>query len=270
MKRSGASEEFKKQVNNEVAIMKELNHENIIKLLDFSDDAQYTLPDGRSMDVYYIALELAEHGEIFDIVAETGRFSEPTALFYFHQLVESLENVHKTGISHRDIKLENILLDSNLDIKLTDFGFAEFMEVSGSRKGTSGYIAPEMHYQNKFMTQPLDIFALGIVLFILIKGSPPFMHAKGTDPHYRLFVTNPEAFWKAHFKRIKDYFPSNELIELLTTMLSPEPESRITLAEIKESAWYTNSNHALPTKEDVIEDMAQRLSQIESNRSIEH
>ncbi len=187
MKRSGVSEAFHKQVKSEVTIMKELSHKNIINLIDYSDEAKYTLPDGRTMDVYYLALELAENGEIFDFVAETGRFSESISRYYFHQLVDSLDSIHQKGISHRDIKPENILLDQSYNIKLTDFGFAEYEEVSHVRKGTAGYMAPEMHYNEEYITQPLDIFALGIVLFIFIKGSPPFNKAKGTDQHFKLF-----------------------------------------------------------------------------------
>lgn len=267
MKRSGVSEAFQKQVKNEINVMKELSHKNIITLVDYSDEAQYTLPDGRTMEVYYIALELAENGEVFDFVAQTGRFSESLSLYYFHQLVDALDQLHKNGTSHRDIKPENILVSKSFDLKLTDFGFAERTETSSTRKGTAGYMAPEMHYQDEYMTQPLDIFALGIVLFIFIKGSPPFVTAKGSDQHFRLFCTNPEMFWKAHFKRVKDYNPSSDLMELLTKMLSPEPEDRITLAEIKNSAWY---NNPVPSREDVIVEMTSRLMDMQGDQEMEY
>ncbi|CAI2374314.1 unnamed protein product [Moneuplotes crassus] len=266
MKRSGVSEAFKKQVKSEISVMRELSHQNIINMIDYSEEAHYVLPDGRTTEVYYIALELAEHGEIFDFIVETGRLPESMALYYFHQLVEALDHLHQKGISHRDIKPENILLNKNFDLKLTDFGFAEWMEVSDVRKGTDGYMAPEMHNSKNFKTQPLDIFALGIVLFILIKGSPPFCQAKSTDQHYRLFCSKPELFWKVHFKRFPDYDPSSDLMELLSNMLNPDEERRITIEEIKQSAWY---NQLLPSREDAIVEMTSKILEMQGGQMME-
>lgn len=260
------SEAFDNLVKNEISIMKELSHRNIIKVVDYSEEAEYTLADGRSMEVYYIALELAQNGEIFDYIAESGRFSENLANYYFHQLVEALESMNEKGISHRDIKPENILLDKNYDIKLTDFGFAEYATTSSVRKGTSGYMSPEMHEKTEFCTKPVDIFALGVVLFIMIKGAPPFTASKYTDQHYKLFITNPERFFKCHFRKFKDDFPSSALIDILSKMLNPDPENRITLEEIKTSTWYSEP---LLTQEEVIEIMTSRRVKMEGDQEME-
>ena len=266
MRRKGISDAFDKLVKNEISIMKELSHQNIINILDYSEDALYTLPDGRTMEVYYIALELAENGEMFDYIAEGGRFSEPLACYYLHQLIEALEHMNKNGIVHRDIKPENILLNSNYDIKLTDFGFAEHQTSSTVRKGTRSYMAPEMHLVTEFETLPLDIFALGVVLFIMIKGAPPFNTAKITDQHYKLFLSNPLIFWKCHFKRFEGDAPSIKLIDLLSKMMNSDPERRISLEEVKEHAFFTQE---LPTKEDVIEEMTSRELRMEGDQDME-
>jgi serine/threonine protein kinase len=255
MRRLGTSQQVAEIVKNEIGMMKELDHRNIIKILDFSEEAKYTLPDGRSMDVYYIALELAQNGEIFDYVAETGRFSEALARHFFHNLVDGLTEMHELGISHRDIKPENILLGEDFSAKFTDFGFAQKESTSSVRKGTSSYMAPEMFLEETFETQPLDIFALAIVLFIMIKGSPPFSVARNTDQYYKLFVNRTDIFWKAHFKKFREDQPSDEVVDLLTKMLNTDPEERMTLQEIKESAWF---NGPLLSQEEVVEEMNRR------------
>ena len=76
----------------------------------------------------YAVVELAQGGEIFDYVAETGRFSEKVSRYFFRQMIEGLEACHNEGVSHRDLKPENILLDENYNIKLADFGWAAPLE----------------------------------------------------------------------------------------------------------------------------------------------
>lgn len=73
-------------VMNEVEVMKQLNHPGIINLYDFNDNAVITYPNGSSLNVFYLALELANGGELFDFIATTGKFSEEVARFYFHQM----------------------------------------------------------------------------------------------------------------------------------------------------------------------------------------
>lgn len=74
--------------------------------------------------VDYIVLELAQGGELFDFVANSGRFNEKVARAYFHQLIDALKYLHTAGIAHRDLKPENIMLDKNFNLKVADFGFA--------------------------------------------------------------------------------------------------------------------------------------------------
>ena len=92
----------------------------------------------------YIALEYAEYGELFDFIAETGKFSEEEGRFYFQQLIRALNYLHTLGYTYRDVKPENILIDKNFNLKLADFGFATTERTSTSRKGTFGYISPQV------------------------------------------------------------------------------------------------------------------------------
>ena len=135
MKRND-DQSVKGSYENEVTIMRDLAHTGLIQMFDFSDSAEYILANGSKMNVYYIALEYAQYGELFELIANTGKFSELFARYYFHQLIDGIEYMHENGIVHRDIKPENILLDENFNLKLTDFGFATYDEITTSRKGT--------------------------------------------------------------------------------------------------------------------------------------
>lgn len=122
-----------------------------------------------------LALEFCSRGELFDLVSRAGYFSENTARFYFSQITETVDYLHQNGVAHRDIKAENLLLDDNLDIKFIDFAFACDARVSlVGAKGTPGYLAPETQKKEAICPQALDIFAMGVVLFIMVRGLPPF------------------------------------------------------------------------------------------------
>jgi len=96
-------------------------------------------------------LEIAQGGELFDFIALSGNFDEPTARYYFKQFIEGLKYCHDKGVAHRDLKTENILLDHEYNLKIADFGFAgpiEGRDGKGYLKtelGTHNYIAPEIH-----------------------------------------------------------------------------------------------------------------------------
>jgi serine/threonine protein kinase len=176
--------------------MKTLQHPNLLKLIEFDEDADLTYKNGTVLKAKYMALELAEHGVIFDIIVNSGRFSESLTRYYFHQLVDAVEYMHNKGIVHRDIKLENILIDENFNLKLTDFGFADSEKVSDIPKGSSLYMAPEMHKEQEFETIPADIFAVGVCLFMMIKAHRPFVEATCNDKYFQVFMTKPKEFWK--------------------------------------------------------------------------
>ena len=88
----------------------------------------YRKKNGSSEKRYYIALEIAEGGELFDYIASGGRFPEPLARYYFKQFMDGLSHVHGSKITHRDLKPENLFLDGNYNLKIADFGFAAPLE----------------------------------------------------------------------------------------------------------------------------------------------
>lgn len=125
-------------------------------------------------EVDYVVLSIASQGEVFDFIASSGEFSEPVARYYFKQALEGLDYCHSNGVAHRDLKPENLLLDENFVLKLADFGFAGPMEGrdgSGflhTRLGTKNYMAPEIHEGKPYNGSSVDLFALGIILFIMV------------------------------------------------------------------------------------------------------
>lgn len=111
-------------LENEVNIMKQLKHENIINLIEFSEDAVYYKTNGTNKQVMYIVLELALGGDVFEYLVNTGKFSEEVCRTYFNQILNALEYCHTSGISHRDMKPQNLLFDDKFNFKIADFGFS--------------------------------------------------------------------------------------------------------------------------------------------------
>lgn len=170
-------------------------------------------------------MELVEGGELFDYVA-IKPFKPEICRFYFNQMLQALHFSHSSGVAHRDLKPENILLDKNFNAKIADFGFAapvEGRDGSGflhTVLGTQSYMAPEITSRQPYQGPVVDLFALGIILFILYSGHPPFAMAEARDPHYKLLATNrADLFWKTHSGRKPEGFFSDSFKDLITNML---------------------------------------------------
>ena len=124
---------------------------------------------------------------MFDFISESGRFSEPVARYYMHQFMNGLKHCHDAQITHRDLKPENIFLDSNHTLKIADFGFAGPVQGRdgqgnlATKCGTLNYMAPEIHLGMPYKGQLVDIFASGIIMFMMVSATPPFNEAKPTD-----------------------------------------------------------------------------------------
>ena len=219
-----------------------------MRIAEFIPESTVNYADGRTKQVMYVIVEeFAKGGELYQYVADSGYFTEPQARFFFHQIVEGLGFIHENGMAHRDMKLDNILLDENFIVKIADFGF------SGSLKGKFGtgmmttvlgtqpYMAPEILLEQPYKGDLVDIFAIGVILFMLVAGTPPFEQATSDDAYYRNIVDNKwDTFWKYHSQNKPNgiQFFSSRFKELMESLLNANPKKRMPVADIKNHPWY--------------------------------
>ena len=170
---------------------------------------------------------------MFDFVAETGKFSEKVTRTYFHQMMNGLHYMHLKGYAHRDIKPENILLSHLFILKLADFGFSALLKgkdgtgVLKTKLGTEGYMAPEIPTK-KYEGKSVDIFASGVILFIMYAGNPPFEKATANDPYYKIIKEKKyDIFWKAHSRKRSTGFFSEAFKDLFQRLVAFEPTERL-------------------------------------------
>ncbi len=245
----------------EITALMKIKHQNIIGYVDYKKDGLYTTKNKKEKKVDYIMTELASNGEIFEIIHKTGRFSENCCRFYMKQLVSALKYLNDQNIAHRDIKLENLMLDDNLDLKLIDFGFATFFDRERKNKtivGTHGYLCPELNNRRCYNPHKADIFAAGISLFILFFGHPPFHEALLSNKYYNAFVRENDAFWKFHQNHGQLTHLSNELKMLLNGMLDNNPIKRLDIEQIEQFAWIRES----VDEEEAKKEMKQRVEKM--------
>lgn len=228
------------QVRTEIKSLTQIRHENVMKLYAYNLSAKYPLHEGGFVKTILLVLEYCPGGELFDILYYADKLDEVIARTYFHQMMYGLQAVHKAGIAHRDLKPQNLLLDTKFCLKITDFGLSKIMETEADRimkttyVGTRGYQAPELLKNQKY-TNACDVFSMGVVLFILLAGYPPFEAAHKTDKWYRPLATgHPDKFWHVH-RGAKINDTAKDLIE---KMLSYRPSKRISVADILKHDWF--------------------------------
>lgn len=125
-------------------------------------------------------LEYADGGELFRRVQQMGRFPEGLARYYFQQLICGLQHLHREGVCHRDLKLENTILSTSSGaplVKICDFGYCKrrhYDTTPNTTVGTSSYVAPEVICLDKYQGQVADVWSTGVLLYIMIVGKYPF------------------------------------------------------------------------------------------------
>ncbi|CAG9762053.1 unnamed protein product [Ceutorhynchus assimilis] len=208
------------KVYREVDIMKRLDHPHIIKL--------YQVMETKNM--IYLVSEYASQGEIFDYIARYGRMSEEQARIKFWQILSAVEYCHNRNIVHRDLKAENLLLDSNNNIKIADFGFSNYYTAGGQLStwcGSPPYAAPEVFEGKKYVGPEIDIWSLGVVLYVLVCGALPFDGCSLQALRDRVL--------SGRFRI--PYFMSQDCESLIRKMLVLEPNKRFTIQQIKKHRW---------------------------------
>lgn len=216
----------------------------------FVPDAVYCHKDGRKTPVAYLAQEFVDGFELFDWVCNTGAFPPAICRYYMKQMLQGLHYLHSKGLAHRDLKLENILLDDQFRIKFIDFGVTTLLKgksndgLARTVVGTLGYMAPEIIQERPYRADVVDLFAMGVALFTMYAREVPFAIAQPNDPKYKLISTNrADLFWKAHSDRHPPGFFSEEFKSLIGSMLAMHPENRLSIADIASHPWM-NGEHA--------------------------
>ncbi|MCI5971531.1 MAG: Stk1 family PASTA domain-containing Ser/Thr kinase [Anaerococcus sp.] len=165
-------EEFLKKFNNEAQSAAKLNHVNIVNVYDIGED----LLEGRK--IYYIVMEYVEGQTLKDLIDEEGKLSNHDIIDYSVQIAQALKSAHASGIIHRDIKPQNILIDKFGLAKVTDFGIARVssnatITYTSSILGTVHYISPEQA-KGKIVDEKSDLYSLGAVMYEMATGKVPF------------------------------------------------------------------------------------------------
>jgi len=214
----------RRRVAREIKVLKRMNQENVIKMFEVIDSPAHI----------YVIMEYAASGSLLDYVRNRRKLSEREACWFFKQIVLGLEFCHSVQVVHRDIKLENILLDHSNRLKLIDFGLSTFVQPGKLLRvhcGSPSYAAPEIVGRKLYEGPPVDIWSAGVVLFAMIAGHLPF-HAG----------SNKQELCQKILRGV--YNPpdhmSHDARDLIARMLTLDPGSRITIAEVWNHPWVRN------------------------------
>merc|ERR1719330_1389695 len=209
------------QFKEEMAIMKILDHPNIVRLYE-------TFEDQRNV---YLVLELCTGGELFDRILADGKFTEQAAASSIRQMLRAVNYMHQNFIMHRDLKPENWLLANGdvetvkMDLKLIDFGLSKRFvegEFATTKAGTPYYVAPEV-LEGKYAEQS-DVWSIGVIMYILLCGSPPFAGNDTVAVLDSVRKAKP-AFDKKEWKGV-----SPDAKQMLKGLLHRDPLNRTTAA----------------------------------------
>jgi len=242
---SGWNSQEEEMVRAEIEIMKKLDHPRIIKVI--SHDMHGTYPrDGQNEECVIIVMELAEGGNLFDILFFTDGFSEDITRTYLGQLCDALKHMHDNKIAHRDIKPQNTLLDSDFNIKICDFGLSKQTDGASlmeTRLGTIPFQAPEI-LMSRAYDYGVDVFALGVLFFLMLTGGvPPFKSASTEDKWFKCIAGKvPDKFWRRHKAAKKKIQNSSAdfavAAELFFWMCAYQPTERATIQDVAGHSWF--------------------------------
>ncbi|CAN6810439.1 unnamed protein product [Brassica oleracea] len=224
-------------VAREIINHRSLKHPNIIRFKEASFSFFFLVM--LTPTHLAIVMEYASGGELFDRICTAGRFSEAEARYFFQQLICGVDYCHSLQICHRDLKLENTLLDGSPAplLKICDFGYSKSSILHSRPKstvGTPAYIAPEVLSRREYDGKHADVWSCGVTLYVMLVGAYPFEDPN--DP--KNFRKTIQRIMAIQYK-IPDYVHiSQECKHLLSRIFVTNPAKRITLKEIKNHPWY--------------------------------
>ncbi|KAK6775114.1 hypothetical protein RDI58_026115 [Solanum bulbocastanum] len=216
-------------VQREIMNHRSLRHPNIIRFKEV-----FLTPTHLA-----IVMEYAAGGELFERICNAGRFGEDEARFFFQQLISGVGYCHSMQICHRDLKLENTLLDgsSKPRLKICDFGYSKSSVLHSQPKstvGTPAYVAPEVLSRKEYDGKLADVWSCGVTLYVMLVGAYPFEDPK--DP--RNFMKTLTRILSVQYSIPYYVRVSKECKLLLSQIFVADPSKRITIEEIKKHSWF--------------------------------
>lgn len=221
-RRKAATEFREKFLPREIAIAPDLKHPNVVE----------TYAVYQNKDKIYMIMELASGGDMLRYVRARGALSEHSARKFYIQMCDALDYLHSRGICHRDLKCENLLLDGDSNIKLSDFGFARSFKSdkdhSSTFCGSAAYAAPEVLQAKPYDARAYDVWSSGVILFIFVCGFMPF-----DDTSIRELIRQQSE--KLKFPRGSTI--SKECRTIVREILNVDPKKRLKMSQIRECDW---------------------------------
>ncbi|KAM3932709.1 hormonally up-regulated neu tumor-associated kinase homolog A-like [Leptodactylus fuscus] len=219
-----------KNMKREPRIHQMIKHPNIVQLYE-------TLETENS---YYMVMELCPGGDLMDKICDRKKLEEYDVRKYTRQIISAVEHLHRHGIVHRDLKIENFLLDENSNIKIVDFGLSNTIQYNGlshellsTQCGSPAYAAPEL-LANKKYGPKVDVWSIGVCVFAMLTGTLPF----AVEP-----FNIKQLLQKMKNGDITPIPPdiSKGAVHLINTLLQPDPQKRPTIKEAMKDRWLNDS-----------------------------
>ncbi|KAF5752347.1 putative CBL-interacting serine/threonine-protein kinase [Tripterygium wilfordii] len=237
------------RITCEVSAMRRLHHHpNIVKIHEVM----------ATKTKIYLVMELASGGELFSKVLRRGRLKESSARMYFQQLVSALHFCHQNGVAHRDVKPQNLLLDQNGNVKVSDFGLSALPEqlkngLLHTACGTPAYTAPEVVARRGYAGAKADAWSCGVILYVLLAGSLPF-----EDNNLALM------YKKVHRREYKmpDWI-SRSARSIIYQLLDPNPNTRMSIEAVMQSSWFKKSLQ-LPSQDGLMDQATKPSTKLEN------
>ncbi|XP_071113089.1 serine/threonine-protein kinase MARK2-like isoform X1 [Haliotis cracherodii] len=236
-KRAKSDTYVRKNLRREGRLLQMVRHQNVVQLLEIME----------TENSYYLVTELCQHGDLMDYICKRKKLEEKEVRRYIRQIVSAVDYLHRAGILHRDLKIENLLLDETKDIKIIDFGLSNSIKVITTADGTKAqeycvtqcgspaYAAPELLSHRKYGPQ-VDVWSIGVNMYAMLTGSLPFT----VEPFN--IKTLHDKMVKGNMNPIPDTL-SRESRDLIRKFLTPDPNKRITLLDAMRHPWLTEGKN---------------------------
>lgn len=240
IKREGLSQAEDAAVLSEVSILKSLNHKNIVPLRDFFEEP----------DCFYLVLQKCDGGDVLDRVASIDQYSEKDAMHFSQGLLRAVQYMHERGVAHRDLKPQNLLLESNDDntsVKVCDFGYAKRVYMPNSLTtlcGSLHYVAPEL-LKNHPYDESADMWSVGVIIYFLLAGYLPFHH-KDQNELFKVIRLGKYNFDSRYWSGTTDAAKG-----LIKHLLEVDPSTRFSATEALSSDWIKSVEEAELARSDL-------------------